>query len=102
MRAEMKIRKILGIMTLTATGILGVSSAQAVDVQWTSAILSTPAGDVGSTTQQYTGTDSVSKITATSWADDTFTKVAGNPNGPNLFGKNNGLNETGLGVVNAG
>jgi hypothetical protein len=98
----MKIRKILGIMTLTATGIFGVSSAQAVDVQWTSTILSTPAGDVGSSTQQYTGNNTVSKITATSWADDTFTKVLGNPNGPDLFGKNGGTNETGLGVVNAG
>jgi hypothetical protein len=92
----MKIKKHLGVTTLVGIGILGASSAQAVEVQWTSAILSNPLFDVGSSSHQYTGNDTVSKITATSWNDDTFATT-----GPNLYGKNGGANETGLGLVNA-
>jgi hypothetical protein len=88
--------KIKGIIpTLVAAGILGMSSAQAVEVQWTSTILSTPAGDVGSSSHQYKGQNGVSTITATSWTDDSFGTT-----GPDLYGKTSGAGETGLGLVN--
>jgi len=89
----LKIKTIIPI--LIATGFVGVSSARAVEVQWTSAILSNPLGDVGSSSHPYTGSDTVSKITATSWTDDTFATA-----GPHLYGKNSGAGETGLGLVN--
>jgi hypothetical protein len=89
----LKIKTIIPI--LIATGFIGVSSARAMEVQWTSAILSNPLGDVHSSSHQYTGNDSSSKITATSWTNDTFATA-----GPNLYGKSSGAGETGLGLVN--
>lgn len=88
-------KNIFAATSLIAFGILGASSAQAVEVQWTSTILSTPLGDVGSSSHQYTGDNGSSKITATSWTDDSFGTA-----GPNLYGKTSGAGETGLGLVN--
>jgi hypothetical protein len=93
----MKVKQVLTAAGLIAAGILGTSAAQAVTVTWSSQNLSSSAaGDVGSNIHTYTGDDTVSKITARSFADDTFQTA-----GPHLFGKNGGTNETGLGLANS-
>jgi hypothetical protein len=95
----MNIKKILATTALIVTGILGVSSAQAITVTWDSTLLSGGgAGDIGSNTHTYTNGSinlNPNTITATAFSSDSFA-ATGNPH---LYGKSSGVSETGLGIV---
>jgi hypothetical protein len=84
----MNIKKMIAATAIIAAGMLGVSSAQASTITWN---LNNPVG-VLPTSQNYTSSGIT--ITAAGFTNNSFTSVV------NLFGKNNGGNEVGLGLNN--
>jgi hypothetical protein len=82
----MKIKNIITATTLIASGILGISSAQAVPVTWNFDVCS---GCSGST---FSYTSSGNTISATGYTDHTIAHTTA------LFAKNGGGDENGIGI----